>query len=153
MLPPPLASPCKSPLRESSQQEPPEKTRRAVSATVVSCCELVLSGLLVDRNPQSGLWMMYQIHPHINRTGSIGHQSPCSRAKCLSKEPFEIPHRRLPQQTRLLHLEKNSFVNAEMLPITQTIYIKKEEIRCLIVCNSFVAIGRNLDLNEVGVSR
>ena len=47
-----------------SQQEPPEKTPGAVSGTVVSCCELVLSGLLVDRNPHSALWLTYQNHLH-----------------------------------------------------------------------------------------
>ena len=43
----------------------------------------------------------------IKRTGWIGHQSPYSRAiKCVSQERFEMPHRRLPRQTRLLHLGK-----------------------------------------------
>ena len=88
---PPLACPCKSPLRESSQQEPPEKTTRGVSGTVLSCCELVLWGLLVDTNRHSALWTMYQIISvksgraiSINRTGSIGHQSPCSRGYRMS---------------------------------------------------------------------
>ena len=48
----------------------------------------------------------------INRTRSIGH--PYSwPIKCLSQEPFEIPLRRLPRQTRLLHLRGNSFINNE----------------------------------------